>query len=73
MVTTATMSTSEVMSLRGVASLAAARVWLRRAGIAPVGRNLDGEKLWPHDQVIAAHQASPGRGRWGPRARPEES
>lgn len=59
---TETMTTSEVQRLLGLASRDAARVQLRRWGIAAVGRTLDGEKLWPAGQVRAAAENRPGRG-----------
>lgn len=59
----ATMTTSEVQTLLGVKSAAAARVQIARMGLRAVGRDTDtGEKLWNREQVEAANANRPRRG-----------
>lgn len=56
MISVDTLTTRAVQALCGYASPAAARVQLRRWGIKPVARDLDGQKLWPADQVERARR-----------------
>lgn len=64
------LTTSEVQSLLNLGSPAAARVQLRRWGIAAVGRNLDGQKTWPADKVKAKAETRAGQGARTDLARP---